>query len=132
MKTFRLTAEAAGDIANIFDSIAQDSIDAAQRVGAEIYEEMKKLARNPRVGHKRQDLTSRELLFCAVYSYLIIYQPDTKPVNIIAVLHGRRNVKNPLKSAELGLPAILLFGTHEIKFAECTRNPPSGPSLVRT
>ena len=97
MKKFRLTAEAAGDITEIFDYIAEDSIDTAQRVRAEIYDEMKKLARNPGLGHKRQDLTSRGLLFWAVYSYLIIYQPE-KPVNIIAVLHGSRDVKKLLKT----------------------------------
>ena len=97
MRKFRLTAAAAGDITDIFDYIAEDSIDAAQRVRAEIYDEMKRLAWNPRLGHKRQDLTSRELLFWAVYSYLIIYQPDTKPVNIIAVLHGSRDVRKLLK-----------------------------------
>ena len=36
MKKFGLTAEAAGDITEIFDYIAEDSIDAAQRVRAEI------------------------------------------------------------------------------------------------
>ena len=96
MKKFRLTAEAAADLTEVFDYIAEDSIDVAQRVAAEIYDEMKKLARNPALGHKRPDLTSRELLFWRVYSYLVIYQPTT-PVNIIAVLHGSRDVKKILK-----------------------------------
>lgn len=96
MKKFRLTAEAAADLTQIFDYIAEDSIDAAQRVAAEIYDEMKKLARNPSLGHRRPDLTSRDLLFQRVYSYLVIYQP-TATVNIIAVLHGSRDVKRILK-----------------------------------
>lgn len=97
MKRFRLTAEAAADITEIFDHIAEGSIDAAQRIRAKIHDEMKKLARNPGLGHKRQDLTGRELLFWPVYSYLVIYQPDTSPMNIIAVLHGSRDVKKVLK-----------------------------------
>ena len=44
MKNFRLTAEAAEDLTKIFDYIAEDSVDAAQRGASEIYEEMKKLA----------------------------------------------------------------------------------------
>ncbi len=97
MKRFRLSCEAAGDITQIFDYIAEDSIDAAQRVRAEIYDELKKLAANPGLGHKRQDLTNRELLFWPVYSYLVIYQPNTSPVNIIAVLHGGRDLKKLLE-----------------------------------
>ena len=97
MKKFRLTAEAAGDITEIFDYIAEDSIDAAQRVRAEVYDAMRKLARSPGLGHKRPDLTNRELLFWTVYSYLVIYQPNTKPVNIIAVLHGSRDVNKLLE-----------------------------------
>jgi hypothetical protein len=37
----------------------------------------------PGVGHFRQDLTSRPLKFWPIYSYLIVYYPETKPVQII-------------------------------------------------
>ena len=96
MKRFRLAAEAAADLTEIFNYIAEDSIDAAQRVSVGIYDEMKKLARNPGIGHKRRDLTSRDLLFWPIYSYLVVYQP-TSVLNIIAVLHGRRDVRKILK-----------------------------------
>ena len=46
MKKVRLAAEASGDITEIFDYIAEDSVDAAQRVCPEIQEELKKLARS--------------------------------------------------------------------------------------
>lgn len=96
MKAFRLTAEAAADISEIFGYIVENSIDAAQHVISEIYDQMNKLVRNPQLGHKRRYLTSRELLFWPVYSYLVIYQPNTKPINIIALLHGSRDVKKVL------------------------------------
>ena len=70
MKKLRLTAEAATDLTEIFDYIAGDNIDAAQRIAAEIHDQMKKLARNPGLGHQRSDLTSRDLLLCRVYSGL--------------------------------------------------------------
>jgi len=31
------------------------------------------------------------------YSYLIAYRPDTKPLQIVSILHGRRNVEQILK-----------------------------------
>ncbi len=100
MTSFRLTAEAASDLTEIFDYVAAEgSIDAALRLAAEIEGEIQRLARNPRIGHTREDLTSRDLLFWPVYSYLIIYQASS-PVNIIAVLHGRRDVEKVLKHRE--------------------------------
>ena len=47
-------------------------------------------------GHVREDLTSREVKFWPVYAYLIIYDPETKPVQIIRVLHGMRDVQEIL------------------------------------
>jgi plasmid stabilization system protein ParE len=32
------------------------------------------------------------VLFWPVYSYLIIYRPDKKPLEVLRVLHGNRDV----------------------------------------
>ena len=48
------------------------------------------LADFPQGGHWRRDLTAAEVRFLAVYSYLIVYRPETKPLQIVAILHGRR------------------------------------------
>lgn len=56
------------------------------------------LARNPYIGHRRDGLTSREdVLFWPVYSYLIIYRPATKPLDILRILHGARDLKALLR-----------------------------------
>jgi len=55
------------------------------------------LADVPGKGHKRSDLTNRDVLFFSVYQYLIVYRP-TELVEIVAVLHGKRNVERLLKS----------------------------------
>jgi plasmid stabilization system protein ParE len=57
------------------------------------------LADVPGKGHKRSDLTSRDVLFLSVYQYLIVYR-SAKCVEIIAVLHGERNVERLLQSAD--------------------------------
>ena len=49
------------------------------------------------MGHKREDLTKQHVLFWPVHSYLVIYQTKSKPLLIVAVLHGKRNVKKILK-----------------------------------
>jgi len=35
--------------------------------------------------------------FFSVYSYLIVYRPEMKPLQIVSILHGRRDVEQILK-----------------------------------
>jgi plasmid stabilization system protein ParE len=85
--------EAFADLDEIWEFIAQDSVDAADRWLDEIERAIKMLVRNPHAGHLRPDLSSLTLRFWLVQSYLIAYAPDHVPLLIIAVLHGRRNPK---------------------------------------
>ena len=62
MKKFRLSAEAAADLTEIFDYIAEDSIAAAQRVRAGIHDQLKKLAQTPGMGHRRPDQREASVL----------------------------------------------------------------------
>jgi hypothetical protein len=55
------------------------------------------LGRIPRQGHTRKDLTKQPVLFISLYSFLVVYQPDVKPIRIMAVLRGKRNLKRILK-----------------------------------
>ncbi len=48
------------------------------------------------MGHLREDLAEEPLRFWPVYSYLIIYRPDSRPLEIVRVLHGARDVRNLL------------------------------------
>jgi plasmid stabilization system protein ParE len=51
------------------------------------------LASHPEAGHFRRDLTSLPVKFWSVFSYLIVYDPAAKPIAIVRVLHGRRDVQ---------------------------------------
>ena len=85
----------------IWQYIARDSEDAAQRVQSEFYETFDALARMPGQGHRREDLTRKPALFFPLYSYLIVYQPAVDPIRIPTVVHGRRNVKQVLEQRKL-------------------------------
>jgi toxin ParE1/3/4 len=93
MSRYVLHPEAYNDLDGIWEFIAEDNLDAADRVHEEIYEAVRKLVPFPYQGHRRPDLTSRPLRFIAVYEYLIAFAPDEKPLLVLAVLHGRRNPK---------------------------------------
>jgi toxin ParE1/3/4 len=96
MSGYTLSAEAQADLREIQNYIAQDSVTAARAALAVIRESFRDLARTPGLGHVREDLTKRQVRFWLVYSYLIIYRPETKPLEILAVLHGKRNLQEIL------------------------------------
>ncbi len=64
----------------------------ADRVESAIRNRFIFLSENPGAGHWRRDLTTEAVKFFTVYSYLIVYRPQTEPLQIVAVLHGRREV----------------------------------------
>jgi plasmid stabilization system protein ParE len=93
MSKFVLHPEAYADLKEIWEYIATDNLDAADRTLDEIYDSITSLARFPQTSHSRPDLTSRPLRFQIVRDYVIGYAPDEKPLVVIAILHGRRNAR---------------------------------------
>ena len=89
--------EARLDLLEIWEYIARDNLTAPDRVVQEISEAITRLARNPQLSHARRDLTSKPVRFWPIYSYLIIYDPDSKPLEIVRVLSGYRDVAALLK-----------------------------------
>jgi plasmid stabilization system protein ParE len=81
------------DLDEIWEFIAEDNLDAADRVLGEIHDAIRGLVPFPHQGHRRPDLTSRPLRFQTVRDFLIVYVSDEKPLLVVAVLHGRRNPK---------------------------------------
>ena len=59
MKRFYLTKEAAADVRDIWKYIARDSVRSARRVRLELFRIFERLALNPGLGHKREDLTDK-------------------------------------------------------------------------
>jgi plasmid stabilization system protein ParE len=101
MSRFRVSPEANRDLGAIWDFIAKDSVDAAERVEGEFYETFASLGRMPEQGYRRADLTKMPVRFFPLYSYLIVYQPEANPVRIMAGLHGNRNLKRLLNARSL-------------------------------
>src|SRR5271156_2745168 len=91
MSGFVLHPQAYTDLEEIWEYIAADNLDAADRVREEIHEAIQSLVPFPHIGHSRPDLTARPLRFQSVRDYVIAYVPDERPLAVVAVLHGRRN-----------------------------------------
>jgi len=80
--------------------IAAHSRDAADRVELEIVATCRRLAKHPLVGSKRRYITPLAVRFWTVTrfpNYVIVYRPETVPLQIVAVLHGRRDLKRILE-----------------------------------
>jgi toxin ParE1/3/4 len=91
MSAFVLHPGALADITEIWEYIAADNPDAADRVVEEIHETIRALVPLPQMGHNRPDLTSRRLRFHPVRDFLVAYAPEEIPLVVLAVLHGRRS-----------------------------------------
>lgn len=93
---FILSLQALDDLDQIWFYLMQDSIDAADQVERELRKAIRLLAERPEIGHRREDLTDLPVKFWPVYSYLIVYDAERRPVEIVRVLHGARNVRELL------------------------------------
>ena len=97
MKRFVLTRPAEDDLHQIKNYLAEKAGPAiARRVMQEIRSAMNLLADQPNAGHVREDLTNRRLKFWAVFSYLIVYAPSSRPIQVIRVLHGAQDIEHLL------------------------------------
>lgn len=96
MSGFFVSPEADEDIWSIWRYLATESgFGIADRNESELYDTFKKLARTPGAGHRRHDLTDHPVFFFAVCQYMVVYRKSL-PVEIVAVIHGKRDVERIL------------------------------------
>jgi plasmid stabilization system protein ParE len=99
MKRFVLAPEAAEDLQEIWDYIARDNINAADRTIDRIHKNIQKIQKNPSLGHKRQDLVGdRPLLFWSFNNFMLIYRTTKELLEVIAVTHDGRDIPTFLSS----------------------------------
>jgi plasmid stabilization system protein ParE len=100
MSGYVLTPLAKADILDIWAYIADHNQEAADRVEQAIFDACAFLAEAPMRGHSRPDLTTRSLRFWTLSrytSYVVVYRLEKSPLQVLAVMHGKRNFKRILK-----------------------------------
>ena len=97
MIEYVLSAGAEHDLDEIWEYIAHDNIDAADRWIGKLFDAFDTLARNPGMGHKREDLTAYPVFFWPVAAYLVIYRIKSKRIEIVAVTQGARDIPSFLR-----------------------------------
>ena len=103
MSVYVLTPLARADIFDIWSYIAEHSEDAVSHVEQAIYDACAFIAEAPLRGHSRPDLTNRSLRFCTLTrypNYTFVYRPDTVPLQVVAVMHGKRHIRRILEQRQ--------------------------------
>jgi plasmid stabilization system protein ParE len=94
MSVYHVTRRADNDLEAIWRRIALDNgVQVADRIERELHDAMQLLADNPLAGHVRSDVSNPRYRFWSVYSFVIAYRVNSKPLTISRVVHGGRDFK---------------------------------------
>jgi len=91
-RLFLLTPAAKSDLQQILLDIAEDCPDTAERLRLEFYEGLQGLGRSPGIGHYHDELLSRKYRFWNFHSYVVAYAWEARPIEVISVVHGARDL----------------------------------------
>jgi toxin ParE1/3/4 len=83
--------QAAADIFEIWDYIADDNVTAADRWVDQLDEQLELLATQPAMGRARDELAPRVRSF-PFGRYVIFYQPIDDGIDVVRILHGARDI----------------------------------------
>jgi len=91
---YRLTEAAVKDIREIVRHIrvVQKSPQNAKLVAVRLKHQFEILVEMPALGHPREELQDDDALVIEVTGVLVIYDPKLKPLTILRVIHGARNL----------------------------------------
>jgi plasmid stabilization system protein ParE len=95
MSRYQFTPQAVDDLFEIWSYIARDSVGAANRVEVAVHNACAFLADGPLRGRTREEITPLPLRFWTVQAfpnYIIVYDPQSDPLQIIRILYGSRDV----------------------------------------
>lgn len=96
MKPYVVAPSARRDLNAIWDYIAENDQRAADRFIARIADTLELLGSMPGIGHVREDVTDPTLRTHAVGRYLIIYRFEARPIEVVRVVHGHRDLTRVL------------------------------------
>jgi len=94
---FRLTVKALQDVAEIVTYLHREvSPTVANNAELKLFAVFNDLAELQAIGHRRTELTSKNLLFQAAKPYVIVFRRLKGNVEVTRVFHGSRDIKSLL------------------------------------
>lgn len=95
MPKIRISENAGDDLESIWEYVAQNDIEAANKLIKEITGKFKLLRNHPQIGREENRLLGTLRSF-PVSHYIIFYKPFDNGVEILRVLHASRDVEKIL------------------------------------
>ena len=84
------------DLKEIHDYIARDSKYYAQKVSQDIVDKSEKLKYFPQIGRIVPEINNPNIRELIIYSYRLIYEVISDGVQILALIHSKRNFTGSL------------------------------------
>ena len=91
MRPYRFATPAFRDLTGILEYLSQNSTLAASRFVIQLDQRLRLLARYPHMGVRRDDFGHPHLRFVMQGPYFIAYDPESKPLTVIALRHSSRD-----------------------------------------
>ena len=92
-RRYTLAPDAACDLAQIWRYMKKQTGEGtADVVESVIRGKIALLSQSPFIGHARPDMTTANVRFFLVYSYFIVYPPETRPLQVVSILHSKRDL----------------------------------------
>ena len=92
-RRYLLTGPAAADLNEILDYIGGQSGQSAVLVATRMEKLFDRIASAPGIGHRSKELRDESLRLIAASGYLVIYDPTLKPLHILRVVRGLRDLR---------------------------------------
>jgi len=99
MATVRRSPQAEADLEGIFDDLDRGNPAAASRYAAEFRQKSRALAQFPELGRNRPEIAP-DLRSTLVDPYVIFYRVQGDVVQILRILHGRRDLRSLMRAEE--------------------------------
>jgi toxin ParE1/3/4 len=91
---------ARNDLKQIHDYIAKDSEYYAQNVIQEIVAKTETLTEHPEIGRIVPEIGDQKIRELIIYSYRLIYESSVADIEILAIIHGRRDFNSAWDSRD--------------------------------
>jgi antitoxin ParD1/3/4/toxin ParE1/3/4 len=95
-----LSPLAQGDLIETLEYVAEESasLEVAERLLSDLEAAFVRLEAMPRMGSLRKHLTGNVVRWWPVRGYLVVYDPSAKPLRILRVIHGARDLERIFRS----------------------------------
>jgi toxin ParE1/3/4 len=97
MAEIRRTLQAEADLETILEDLQRNNPVSVERYATAFYDKGQMLARFPEIGRSRPEIAPN-LRSTLVHPYVIFYRLDDDGVQILRILHGKRDLRSIMRA----------------------------------